>query len=358
MRDCDPVQSEACCVCQMGTDAEVNICVNVNVNDLWQKNQNPRHKHYCHEIQSSVYIYNHTECDKMSPITKPHQYEIAGVHLSDDTARASHQDTQLQTCCCGRNTPYFHRATFHQAMATLVMALIQIQAGTAFSFSGVTLPQMTDSTTQDIFLDPHQAALFGSLVNLGAVAGTCLSWPLLVRLGQRRTLLFGLPFSLLAWFTLVFSPTTWVLQLARFILGLTMSMLTPAANLYLLEISHRKIRGRLLGTMTLSRNLGSLVVTLVGSLSLSWRYVGLLCSTFSVLPILGVFFLPNSPRWLITQNRMDEAYSALVFFRKADYDPLPELHAITEQVESKFVVLGSCRDSTATKVKVLHRNTY
>ncbi|MPC80822.1 hypothetical protein E2C01_075415 [Portunus trituberculatus] len=64
------------------------------------------------------------------------------------------------------------------------MALIQIQAGTAFSFSGVTLPQMTDSTTQDIFLDPHQAALFGSLVNLGAVAGTCLSWPLLENSGE------------------------------------------------------------------------------------------------------------------------------------------------------------------------------
>ncbi|KAK8377689.1 hypothetical protein O3P69_013971 [Scylla paramamosain] len=226
-------------------------------------------------------------------------------------------------------------------MATLVMALIQIQAGTAFCFSGVTLPQMTDAATEDLFLDPHQAALFGSLVNLGAVAGTCLSWPLLVRLGQRKTLLVGLPFSLLAWFTLAFSPTTWLLQMARFILGLTMSMLTPAANLYLLEISHRKIRGRLLGTMTLSRNLGGLVVTLIGSLPLSWRQVGLLCSIFSVLPILGVFFLPNSPRWLITQNRMDEAHSALVFFRKTTYDPLPELHDITEQAEIKTCSGGS-----------------
>ncbi|XP_063870945.1 facilitated trehalose transporter Tret1-like [Scylla paramamosain] len=324
----------------MGTEAEVNMSVNIDVVDPRQ--ENPVHEFYCNGIQSPVYIYNHIESDKTSPTTKPHQYEAAGVHLGDDAGRrASHQETRLKTCCCGRSTPHFEWATFRLTMATLVMALIQIQAGTAFCFSGVTLPQMTDAATEDLFLDPHQAALFGSLVNLGAVAGTCLSWPLLVRLGQRKTLLVGLPFSLLAWFTLAFSPTTWLLQMARFILGLTMSMLTPAANLYLLEISHRKIRGRLLGTMTLSRNLGGLVVTLIGSLPLSWRQVGLLCSIFSVLPILGVFFLPNSPRWLITQNRMDEAHSALVFFRKTTYDPLPELHDITEQAEIKTCSGGS-----------------
>ena len=178
-------------------------------------------------------------------------------------------------------------------------------------------------------------SITGSLVNLGSVAGICLNWPLLVRFGQRNTLLLGLPLSLLAWLTLIFSPNIWLLQVARFILGLTMSMLTPAANMYLIEISHRKIRGRLLGTMTLSRNLGGLILTLISSLSLSWRHMGLLCSTFSVLPILGVFFLPNSPRWLITQDRLDEACSALLFFRKKDYDLMPELHAITKQVESK-----------------------
>ncbi|KAG0722670.1 Sugar transporter ERD6-like 12 [Chionoecetes opilio] len=217
----------------------------------------------------------------------------------------------------------------------MVMALIQIEAGTVFCFSGITLPQLTDTATQDLFLEPHQAALFGSLVNLGAMAGTCLSCPLLVRHGQRTTLLLGLPLSLLAWFTLVFSQSIWLLQMARFILGLTMCLLTPAANLYLLEISHRKIRGRLLGTMTLSRNLGGLVVILIGSLSLTWRQVGLVCSILSVLPILGIYFLPNSPRWLVTQNRVDEARSSLTFFRNKDYDPEPELQAIMEQVESR-----------------------
>ncbi|KAG0724861.1 hypothetical protein GWK47_004914 [Chionoecetes opilio] len=100
-------------------------------------------------------------------------------------------------------------------MASMVMALIQIEAGTVFSFSGVTLPQLSDAATEDLYLDPHQAALFGSLVNLGAMAGTCLSCPLLVRLGQRTTLLLGLPLSLLAWCALVFSHSIWLLQMSR-----------------------------------------------------------------------------------------------------------------------------------------------
>lgn len=51
--------------------------------------------------------------------------------------------------------------THGQTLAAAVMSLIQIQAGTAFGFSGVTLPQLTDSATQDLFLEPHEAALFG-----------------------------------------------------------------------------------------------------------------------------------------------------------------------------------------------------
>lgn len=172
-------------------------------------------------------------------------------------------------------------------------------------------------------------------MNLGAVAGTCLTWPLLVRLGQRATLLLGLPLSLLSWFTLIFSSSVWVLQTARFVLGLTTCLMTPAANLYLLEISHRKIRGRLLGVMTLSRNLGSLVVTLIGSSSLSWRHVGLVCSSLSILPILGVLWLPNSPRWLMTRGREKDALVALTFFRKKGYDIMPELREIREQMENK-----------------------
>lgn len=172
-------------------------------------------------------------------------------------------------------------------------------------------------------------------MNLGAVAGTCLTWPLLVRLGQRATLLLGLPLCFLSWLTLVFSSSVWLLQTARFILGLTTCLMTPAANLYLLEISHRKTRGRLLGVMTLSRNLGGLVVTLIGSSSLSWRHVGLVCSSLSVLPLLGVLWLPNSPRWLMTQGREKDALFALSFFRKKGYDTTPELREITEQVENK-----------------------
>lgn len=172
-------------------------------------------------------------------------------------------------------------------------------------------------------------------MNLGAVAGTCLAWPLLVRLGQRATLQLGLPLCFLSWLTLVFSSSVWLLQTARFTLGLTTCLMTPAANLYLLEISYRKTRGRLLGAMTLSRNLGGLVVTLIGSSSLSWRHVGLVCSSLSIIPLLGVLWLPNSPRWLMTQGREEDALSALSFFRKKSYDPTPELREITEQVESK-----------------------
>lgn len=125
MRDCDPVQIEARCVCQIGSNEEVKVGVNVDVLDPLQ--ENPKHENYCHGIQSPVSIYNHIVGDKMSPITKLNQYEIAGVHVSDDAARrAKYQETHLKTCCCGRNTACFEGATFHQVSFSFYSSLLFI----------------------------------------------------------------------------------------------------------------------------------------------------------------------------------------------------------------------------------------
>lgn len=93
--------------------------------------------------------------------------------------------------------------------------------------------------------------------------------------------------------------------------------------------------------MTLSRNLGSLVVTLIGSSSLSWRHVGLICSSLCFLPILGVLWVPNSPRWLITRDREEDALLALNFYRKKGHDHTPELREIKEQIENTTSSSGS-----------------
>ncbi|XP_069945909.1 facilitated trehalose transporter Tret1-like [Cherax quadricarinatus] len=220
---------------------------------------------------------------------------------------------------------------FPQVFATLVMALTQLSAGTSLAFSGITLPQLTDPQ-ENLFLNQSQTAFFGSLEYLGAAVGCCVSGPLLVKLGRRVTLLVTLPITAASWLSLALSPTVWLLLTSRSILGITGGIILTATFLYSIEIAHKNIRGILSGIITLARIMGLIMVSILGFCKLDWRQMGFVCCGVSVIPFFCLIFLPNSPRWLVTQGRLSEAQKALVFFRSKHYDSEPELQDITQQI--------------------------
>ncbi|XP_063598225.1 facilitated trehalose transporter Tret1-2 homolog [Penaeus indicus] len=249
-----------------------------------------------------------------------------------------------------------------QMVAALVMSLTQLAIGTIYGFPGVTLPELTDPNTTGLFLDTTQAANYvysrtttntttnaaatvaaaftststtftiGSMADLGGFFGSALGSVLLLKFGQRMSLLLGLPVTAGAWCVLVFSQTPTLIQSMRFVVGLTGSFMLPAGTMYMLEISHKKLRGLLFGIVTTSRQVGVLFVYAVSCLNLGWRYTGLVCAGVSLVPVVGLFFLPNSPRWLATHGRVDEAEKALMFYRGKLYDWKHEMNAITDQV--------------------------
>lgn len=157
----------------------------------------------------------------------------------------------------------------------------------------------------------------------------------LVRLGQRATLLVGLPLTTAAWLGLAFADLVWLIQALRFVLGVTTGFAAPATGLYILEISHKKSRGVFFGVLGTVRQMGFLFVYALGSTTLGWRNVSLVCAGVTLVPFVALFYLPNAPRWLVTQGRVEEAEKSLVFFRGKRYDSTPELKAITDQVGQK-----------------------
>lgn len=170
------------------------------------------------------------------------------------------------------------------------------------------------------------------MADLGGFFGSVLNMALLMRLGHRVLLLLSLPISACAWLGAAFAHTPAMLQTMRFIVGLTGSFTLPAGNMYILEVSHKKLRGLLFGLVTTSRQAGNLLIYAIGSLGLGWRTTTLICAGVAILPVPGLLFLPNSPRWLITQGLLSEAQKSLTFYRGALYDSEPEMNAIMEQI--------------------------
>ena len=105
--------------------------------------------------------------------------------------------------------------------------------------------------------------------------------------------------------------------IARFLLGFGIPFAIVAASSMIGELAYPKERARMGSLFNASWFIGAIVaagVTL-GTFQLptnwGWRIPSILQVVPSMLQILFIGFLPESPRWLIAHGRRDEAYSIL-----------------------------------------------
>jgi MFS transporter, SP family, galactose:H+ symporter len=153
-----------------------------------------------------------------------------------------------------------------------------------------------------------------SIVLAGAALGAASAGYLGGRFGRKPVLIFNA--FLFATFALVTGMATDLplFLLARFVVGVAVgvsSMLTP---LYIAELSPPKIRGALVTLNALAIVTGAAVAFYIDYLFASsgnWRAMFTSAVLPSVILLVALFFLPESPRWLVTRQLMDEAFRIL-----------------------------------------------
>ena len=225
-----------------------------------------------------------------------------------------------------------------QIGGTLIVAFTYFGFGNFLGYTGATLTMMTNPQSNDLYLNPTQAALFTSLSYLGMAFGCAFSGLLQVKLGQRVTLLTVLPISMGAWLTIYFVPVDaiWLIETARVVQGVVVGVIYVTASNYVLEVAHSDYRGRLGGILAITRQLGIMFVFILSLIMQEgWREIALVCACLSSIPpFLGLLYLPNSPRWLVSHGCLEEAHKALTFYRGSHYDSQTELTKISEQLSS------------------------
>ena len=103
---------------------------------------------------------------------------------------------------------------------------------------------------------------------------------------------------------------------ARFAGGLAIGVASVLAPLYIAEVSPARIRGRLVSLNQMTIVSGILLAYLINwSLSFlgptSWRWMFAVAALPSFAFFLALFFVPESPRWLVEKGSEDEARSVL-----------------------------------------------
>ena len=76
------------------------------------------------------------------------------------------------------------------------------------------------------------------------------------------------------------------------------------------ECSSPRIRGRLSSLTASSLALGILVTYIIGAF-VEWYSLSWIMSTFPLVLLVGMIFMPETPAWLLANNQEDEARKAL-----------------------------------------------
>ncbi|CAM0942637.1 unnamed protein product [Alopecurus aequalis] len=172
-------------------------------------------------------------------------------------------------------------------------------------------------------LDAHPA-LEGLVVAtslIGATVVTTFSGPLSDSVGRRPMLIASSVLYALAGLLMLWSPTVHVLLLARLVDGLAVGLAVTLVPVYISETAPPEIRGTL---NTLPQFTGStgmflsycMVFAMTLAPSPDWRVMlGILFLPSLIYIAVAVFYLPESPRWLVSKGRMREARAVLQMLR-------------------------------------------
>ena len=169
--------------------------------------------------------------------------------------------------------------------------------------------------TPALGLTPFLEGLVVASLLLGAAAGAGSAGPLSDRLGRRNLILIAAVIFSIGALGAGLAPGVGTLVLFRVVLGIAVGAAALIVPLYLSEIAPTEIRGAISSLNQLMITVGILLAFIVNALlanSEAWRWMLGLAVVPSLILLVGMYFMPETPRWLVSRGREDEARDVLM----------------------------------------------
>ncbi|KFY80098.1 hypothetical protein V499_00987 [Pseudogymnoascus sp. VKM F-103] len=181
----------------------------------------------------------------------------------------------------------------------------------------------------ELAIKPSMLGFISSCYQLGSVFGVPVAPYFNQRFGRRWSIMAGSLIMCAGALLQCFAQHVAMYIVARMILGFGIVLCIIAGSALIGELGHPKERSILTSLFNSSYFIGSIVASAITLRTVdipndwSWRVPSILQICPSVIQISLIYFLPESPRWLISKDRDDEAFAILVkYHAEGDADSI------------------------------------
>ncbi|BFG43233.1 hypothetical protein CerSpe_295070 [Prunus speciosa] len=186
---------------------------------------------------------------------------------------------------------------------------------------------------EDLSLSLAEYSVFGSILTFGAMIGAITIGPITDLLGRKGALRVSSAFCVAGWLAIYFSKGALSLDIGRLATGYGSGAFSYIVPVFIAEIAPKNLRGRLTAINQLMIVTGVSVSFIIGVV-VSWRALAIIGIVPCAVIIFGLFFIPESPRWLAKTGRQRDFEVALQKLRGKDADVSHEAAEIQEYIAS------------------------
>ncbi|KAG6749936.1 hypothetical protein POTOM_047013 [Populus tomentosa] len=192
-------------------------------------------------------------------------------------------------------------------LSTFVAVAGSFEVGSCSGYSSPT----QKAIREDLSLSIAEYSLFGSILTVGAMIGAITSGPIADYIGRKGAMRFSSTFCAAGWLAIYFAKVP----------------------VFIAEIAPTNLRGTLTTVTQLMVATGVSVAFIIGTV-LRWRVLALTGLIPCLILHVGLFLIPESPRWLAKRGREKEFETTLQKLRGRAADISYEAIEIKDYIET------------------------
>jgi sugar porter (SP) family MFS transporter len=191
-------------------------------------------------------------------------------------------------------------------------------------------------------ISPSSLSVMTSMINVGELVGSLTAAPLNDKLGRKGVFMTGTVAIIIGVvLQLATSSSRALLTAGRAVLGFGVGNFSATSPLYMGEIAPESMRSPLLMCWQLTLSVSQIIAAAINrgivsnNSTFAYRFPIGFQLLFPAIILLGIWWVPESPRWLVRNGNSEKATRALRLLYHDDkaYDPKPMMRTIEEDLE-------------------------